>query len=103
MRSSEKRRGRGLPMPSRGRRSSKAITDADRIQEQQRARAPLSTQDRNRTANRILEAVARIAGAGGLEFDSDPEARAAFRALKPPPKSRKVAAKRAPEAPSLNA
>ena len=80
-----------------------AITDADKIQEQQRARAPLSTQDRNRTANRILEAVARIAGAGGLEFTNNPEVRAAFRALKPPPKTRKVAAKKAPDALSLNA
>jgi hypothetical protein len=80
-----------------------AITDADKAQEQQRARAPLSTQDRNRTANRILEAVARIAGAGGLEFANNPEVRAAFRALKPPPKTRKVAPKKAPDAPSLNA
>ena len=76
-----------------------AITDVDKIQEQQRARAPLSTQDRNRTANRILEAVARIAGAGGLEFTNNPEVQAAFQALKPPPKTRKVAAKKAPDSP----
>lgn len=60
-----------------------AIADADKAQEQKRAKAPLSTQDRNRTANRILEAVARIAGAGGLEFADDPKVLAEFTALKP--------------------
>ena len=60
----------------------------------------MSTQDRNRTANRILEAVARIAGAGGLEFAGNPEVLVVFKALKPPPKSKKVAAKKAPDSPS---
>src|SRR5687767_2486468 len=60
-----------------------AITNADKVQEQKRATAPLSTQGRNRTANRILEAVARIAGAGGLEFAEEPEVLASFTALKP--------------------
>lgn len=80
-----------------------AITDADKVQEHKRAKAPLSTQDRNRTANRILDAVARIAGAGGLEFANDPDILAEFKALKPPPKSRKGAAKKAPEPPSAGA
>ena len=61
-----------------------AISDADKAQEQKRASAPLSTQERNRTGNRILEAVGRIAGAGGLEFADKPDVRAAFTALKPP-------------------
>lgn len=58
-----------------------AITAADAKQEEKRASAPLSTQERNRTANRILGAVARIEGAGRMEFADDPETRAAFEAL----------------------
>ena len=60
----------------------KAISAADKVQEQKRATAPQSTKDRNRTANRILKSVARIAGAGGLEFADTPELLAAFSALK---------------------
>jgi hypothetical protein len=71
----------------------KAITEADKAQEQKRAKAPLGTQERNRTANRILEAVARIAGAGGLEFADDPKVLAEFAALKPASK-KKAAAKK---------
>ena len=77
------------------------IGEADRIQEQKMARAPLGTQERNRTANRILDAVGRIAGAGGLEFAHDPEVRAQFAALKPPPRSRKSGAKKAAPSPSV--
>ena len=69
-----------------------AVTDADKVQDQKRSKAPLSTQDRNRTANRILDAVARIAGAGGLEFADDPKVLAEFAALKPA--ARKNAAKK---------
>jgi hypothetical protein len=69
-----------------------AITDADKVQDQKRSKAPLTTQDRNRTANRILDAVARIAGAGGLEFADDPKVLAEFAALKPA--ARKNAAKK---------
>ena len=72
-----------------------AITDANRGQGHKQAKAPLSTQERNRTANRILAAVARIAGAGGLEFAEDPEVRAAFKALKPAAR-KKGAAKKPP-------
>jgi hypothetical protein len=72
-----------------------AITDADKVQEQKRASAPSSTQERNRTANRILDAVARIAGAGGLEFAGEPEVHAAFAALKPAAR-KKGAGKKAP-------
>jgi hypothetical protein len=78
-----------------------AITEADRVQDQKMARAPLGTQERNRIANRILDAVARIAGAGGLEFAHDPEVRAMFSALKPPPKARKGGAKKAAPSPSV--
>jgi hypothetical protein len=78
-----------------------AISDADKTQEQKRASAPLSTQERNRTANRILDAVARIAGAGGLEFADNPEVLAAFTALKPAP--RKKAAAKAPKTPAAPA
>ncbi len=59
-----------------------AITDADKTQDHKQVTAPRSTQERNRTANRILKAVARIAGAGGLAFARDPELLAAFSALK---------------------
>ncbi len=58
-----------------------AITDADTKQEQKRASAPLSTQERNRMGNRILAAVARIEGAGRLEFANDEAKRASFEAL----------------------
>lgn len=78
-----------------------AITDAEKVQEHKMARAPLSTQERNRTANRILDAVARIAGAGGLEFAHEPEVRAMFTALKPPPKTRKSSAKKEAPSPSV--
>ena len=72
-----------------------AITDADMSQEHKRATAPLSTQERNRIANRILDAVARIAEAGGLEFAGEPEMLSAFTALKPAPR-KKGAAKKPP-------
>lgn len=75
-----------------------AITDADKVQEHKRATAPLSTQERNRTANRIIEAIGRIAGAGGLEFADDADELAKFQALKLPPKSKKGVAKKAPVA-----
>lgn len=76
-----------------------AISAADRAQDQKQASAPLSTQERNRTANRILAAVARIAGAGGLEFADTPDVLAAFIALKPAP--RKTGAPKAPAAPPI--
>ena len=58
-----------------------AITTADEKQEEQRAGAPQSTKERNRTANRVLEAVDRIVSAGVLEFAKDAEKRAEFEAL----------------------
>ena len=58
-----------------------AITIADDTQEQQRAGAPTSTKERNRTANRILAAVDDVVAAGVLEFAKDAEKRAAFEAL----------------------
>ena len=63
---------------------------------QKQASAPLSTQERNRTGNRILAAVARIAGAGGLEFADRPEVPASFTALKPAPRK-----KSAPKKPAV--
>jgi hypothetical protein len=71
-----------------------AITDADKLQGQKLSTAPLSTQDRNRTANRILAAVARIAGAGGLEFADDAKVLAEFAALKPASTKKKAGAKK---------
>jgi hypothetical protein len=73
-----------------------AISDADKTQTQKQASAPLSTQERNRTANRVLAAVARIAGAGGLEFADRPDVLAGFTALKPAP--RKKGAPKSPAA-----
>jgi len=64
------------------------ITDVDKEQNQKRASAPLSTKARNRTANRILKAVALISGAGMLEFVDAPEHREDFEALKSPSKSK---------------
>jgi hypothetical protein len=58
-----------------------AIHAADSRQEQKRAHAPLTTQERNRTGNRILAAVARIEGAGRMEFASDAAIREIFEAL----------------------
>ncbi|MRG91855.1 hypothetical protein GF068_07940 [Polyangium spumosum] len=58
-----------------------AITEADRAQEKKRASAPESTRERNRVANRILAAVARIEGAGRLEFAGNEGMRAQFEAL----------------------
>ena len=66
-----------------------AISEADKTQDHKQVTAPLSTQERNRIANRILAAVARIAGAGGLEFAGDADVLAAFAALKPPRRSHK--------------
>jgi hypothetical protein len=71
-----------------------AVAAADKTQNHKQATAPLSTQERNRTANRILKTVARIAGAGGLEFAGDPELLAAFSALKSTRKRKKGAAKK---------
>lgn len=58
-----------------------AITNADAVQEQKRASAPVTTQERNRMGNRILAAVARIEGAGRMEFAKDEAKRASFEAL----------------------
>jgi len=58
-----------------------AIVEADALQEEKRAHAPLTTQERNRSANRILAAVARIEGAGRMEFASDAANRGNFEAL----------------------
>lgn len=58
-----------------------AIVAADEKQDEQRADAPHSTKERNRTANRVLEAVDRIVSAGVLEFAKDAEKRAEFEAL----------------------
>lgn len=69
----------------------KALHDADDAQDLKRVSAPLSTKERNRTANRILKGVARIAGAGALEFVEDPELQKEFKALRPAPKSKKSA------------
>ncbi|MDI1431845.1 hypothetical protein [Polyangium sorediatum] len=66
-----------------------AITDADTKQDQSRASAPLTTQQRNRIGNRILAAVARIEGAGRLEFANDETKRASFEALGAGPRGRR--------------
>jgi hypothetical protein len=58
-----------------------AIAAADEKQDEQRAGAPQSTKERNRTANRVLEAVDRIVSAGVLEFAKDTGKRAEFESL----------------------
>jgi hypothetical protein len=67
------------------------LTEADTQQAQLSANAPLSTKERNRTANRILTAVARIEGAGRIEFAHDEATLAAFTALGEGPKREKKA------------
>jgi hypothetical protein len=67
-----------------------ALTGADKVQEQKRASAPLTTKERNTVANRVVAAVAWISGAGTLEFADAPETRALFEALKLTRKSKKA-------------
>jgi hypothetical protein len=57
------------------------ITSVDAEQEQLRAAAPLTTRQRNQTANRILAAIDRIAGAGMLHFAKSPTEATHFEAL----------------------
>lgn len=57
------------------------ITSVDAEQEQLRATAPLTTKQRNQTANRIMAAVDSIAGAGIVQFAKSPTERARFEAL----------------------
>jgi len=64
------------------------LMNADTTQETKRAMVPLSTQERNRTANRILLAVGRIAAAGGIEFADAPATLKSFAALKVTPKKK---------------
>src|SRR4029079_18041928 len=59
----------------------KDLSDADMTQEEKRASSPLSTKERNLTANRILKAAVLIAGAGMLAFAHDPLILASFEAL----------------------
>ena len=66
-----------------------AITNADAWQEKKRASVPLTTQMRNRVGNRILAAVARIEGAGRMEFANDAATRASFEALGAGPRAAK--------------
>jgi hypothetical protein len=58
-----------------------ALMAADKTQENKRAHAPLSTKERNLTANRILQATVLIAGTGMLAFADDPRTLASFKAL----------------------
>lgn len=80
-----------------------AITAADDAQELSRAGAPQSTKDRNRAANRIVEASHRIAAAGALEYANEPAVRAQFEALNSGsgrPKKGKAGLKNASTAPA---
>ncbi|MDI3283570.1 hypothetical protein [Polyangium sp. 15x6] len=74
------------------------ITNADAIQEQKRASAPLATQERNRMGHRILRAVGRIEGAGRMEFANDEATRASFEALSAGSRKKKRAAENGGEA-----
>lgn len=58
-----------------------AVKDADHGQEKLRAGAPLTTQERNQTARRILSVIDRIATAGVLHFAAKETERARFEAL----------------------
>lgn len=63
------------------------LENADDVQELKRAGAPLSTKERNLTANRILKGVARVVAAGLIEFVLDKEVSREFEALKPAPRA----------------
>jgi uncharacterized protein YqgV (UPF0045/DUF77 family) len=58
-----------------------ALTEADSAQDQKRASAPLTTKERNRTGNRIIQTVVLIAGAGRSAFADEPSVRASFNEL----------------------
>jgi uncharacterized protein YqgV (UPF0045/DUF77 family) len=58
-----------------------ALTEADSAQDKKRASAPLTTKERNRTANRIIQTVVLIAGAGRSAFADEPSVRASFNEL----------------------
>ena len=74
------------------------IQRANDEQETSRARAPVSTRDRNIAAGRILAAVDRIVGAGLIEFARSPAKRAEFEALVEGPPRRKQAKPATPPA-----
>jgi hypothetical protein len=76
-----------------------SLTDADVTQEKKRAHAPLSTKQRNVTANRILNAAVLVAGAGMLAFADDPVTHASFDALMESTKKTKAAKATKPPAP----
>jgi hypothetical protein len=59
----------------------KAIQDADKEQEEGRAKAPLVTKDRNAIAHRLLDGIKKIAGTGMRTFPKDPTVYASFEAL----------------------
>ncbi|MBI4956816.1 MAG: hypothetical protein HY908_32665 [Myxococcales bacterium] len=58
-----------------------AIAAADATQEAERANAPLTTKQRNQTAQRIVGAVVSIGTAGAIEFAKDQQKRDEFDAL----------------------
>jgi hypothetical protein len=79
-----------------------ALTDADMTQEKKRAHAPLSTKQRNVTANRILQTTVLIAGAGMLAFADNPLTLANFKALMASTnKTRPLKAAKQPDAPEV--
>ena len=75
------------------------LSGADSTQESLKARAPLTTRERNIVANRIINATNRIAGAGILHFAGDKLAAAEFQKLlsagSPKPKKKAGAAEKA--------
>jgi hypothetical protein len=77
-----------------------ALMGSNSTQEKKRADAPLTTKERNRTGNRILQTVGLILGAGRIAFANNPEVRASFEALAPKRK-RKVAPKPKAAKPAL--
>lgn len=74
-----------------------AVQTANSSQEKRRASAPVTTKERNQAARRIRAAVARIAGAGLIEFAQSPK-RADFEALLEGPRRAKSAPKSTPAA-----
>lgn len=81
-------RGAGIvPADLEGLRSAlAALTGVDDDQERKKLEAVLSTAERNATAVRLEEAVARIGAAGLLVAGADPARRARYEALLSKPK-----------------
>ena len=82
---------------------SKSLSAADQTQESKRVAAPLSTKERNITANRVLGTAALIGSTGMRIFADNASVHGAFAELLAATRSTKKKASKAPPAPPANA